>query len=164
MSDNLDNSEHQDDIVTIQFANILQTLAGLRTQVTALQSDIRGVEKTVKKRERVLQKEAAKHKHKGNRKPSGFAKPTAISDKLCKFMNKETGAEVARTEVTQYIISYISEMKLQDPVNRKKIVPNKELKDLLGVETETEVTYFNIQKYMNQHFKKKVPQETPVVV
>jgi chromatin remodeling complex protein RSC6 len=157
-------SDNFDEVIAKQFSNLLQTLAGFRTQVTALQSEIRGVEKFVRKREKSLQKEAAKHKHKGNRKPSGFAKPTAISDKLCKFMNKENGAEVARTEVTQYIISYISEMKLQDPKNRKKIVPNKELKELLGVETETEVTYFNIQKYMNQHFKKNVLQETQVIV
>ena len=149
MSDNID------ELITDQFSGVLQTLAGFRTQVTALQGEIRGIEKTVRKKMKELHKEAAKHKHKGNRKPSGFAKPTKISDKLCAFMNKEKGAEVARTEVTQYIISYIAEQNLQDPQNRKKIRPNKALKELLGVEAEVEVTYFNIQKYMNQHFHKK---------
>ena len=153
-------SMEMDEQISEQFNGVLQTLAGFRTQVTALQNDIRGIEKSVKKKMKELQKEAAKHKHKGNRKPSGFAKPTLISDKLCKFMNKEKGAEVARTEVTQYIISYISEKELQDPDNRKKIRPDKELKDLLGVKGDSEITYFNIQKYMNQHFQKKNAVET----
>ena len=70
-------------------------------------------------------------------------------------MNKNTGAKVARTEVTQYLIGYIKENNLQHPDNRKVIDPNADLKKLLGVKDSDEVTYFNLQRYMNQHFLKE---------
>ena len=34
----------------------------------------------------------------------------------------------------------------------KVIKPDKQLKALLKVDNKEEVTYFNIQKYMNKHF------------
>ena len=43
---------------------------------------------------------------------------------------------------------------LRDNDNRKIIVPDAPLKNLLGVEEDQEVTYFNIQKFMNKHFVK----------
>ena len=78
---------------------------------------------------------------KGSRKPSGFAKPTKISNELCEFMGKEVGTELARTEVTQYVIQYITDRKLQNPNNRKAIIPDDPLKELLGVTEDDEVTY-----------------------
>ena len=60
-----------------------------------------------------MAREAKKNKNKGNRKPSGFAVPTKISNDLCDFMGKPGGSQVARTEVTQYIIQYIKQKDLQ---------------------------------------------------
>ena len=158
------SEEEEADVVTDQFSGILQTLATFRTQITSLQQQVRGLEKTVKKEQKVLRKEATKNRQKGNRKPSGFAKPTKISDALCVFMGRDKGTEVARTEVTQYIIAYIKDENLQNTENRKIIDPNKPLRDLLGVGDDDEVTYFNIQKYMNQHFHKRQSKEVNVVV
>jgi chromatin remodeling complex protein RSC6 len=147
------------DPVTTQFDGVLTSLTTFRSQITALQQQLRGLEKTVRREMKGLRKEAAKNKHKGNRKPSGFAKPTRISDELCQFMGREDGAEVARTEVTQFIIKYIKDKDLPDPENRKNIRPDANLKQLLGVEDGDEVTYFNLQKYMNKHFHKKTAEE-----
>ena len=120
-----------------------------------LQNQIRSLEKTVKKNMKTLQREAKKNRNKGNRKPSGFAVPTPISNELCDFMKRPRGSKVARTEVTQYIIRYIKENDLQYQQNRKIIKPNKELRSLLASKAKDEVTYFNIQRYMNRHFEKK---------
>ena len=103
---------------------------------------------------RNYERETKKNKNKGNRKPSGFAVPTPISQDLCTFMGKDKGASVARTEVTQYIIKYINEKDLQWKENRKIIKPDAKLKSLLGVDKNEEVNYFNIQKLMNKHFIK----------
>ena len=137
-----------------QFSNVLATLSNFRTQITALQQDIRLLERTVKKEVKGLKKTAEKKNKRGNRKPSGFAKPSKVSDNLCLFMKKPKGSEVARTEVTQYLIKYINEHKLQNSTNRKIIEPDSELIKLLGIEDSQEVTYFNLQKYMNKHFVK----------
>ena len=59
-------------------------------------------------------------KNKGNRKPSGFAKPGPVSDELCLFYEqKEKGTHMARTEVTQYIVKYIKDKSLVNNDNKK---------------------------------------------
>ena len=143
------------DPVSEQFNGVLTSLSTFRSQITALQQQLRGLEKMVRRELKVARKEATKNKNKGNRKPSGFAKPTKISSELCIFMDKQDGTEVARTEVTQFIISYIKDNNLQNPDNRKIIKPDTQLKKLLGVEDTDEVTYFNLQKFMNKHFHSK---------
>ena len=150
LGDDMENSNLID-----QFSGIMTTISLLKTQISGLQSQIKGLEKGVKKEVKSLKKEASKTKTRGNRKPSGFAKPSKISDELCKFMNKNNGTKVARTEVTQYLIGYIKENDLQFSKNRKVINPDGALKKLLGVEDDDELTYFNLQKYMNQHFLKE---------
>ena len=140
--------------ITEQFGGVLTTLTSFRSQITMLQNQIRSLEKCVGKQMRNYERETKKNKNKGNRKPSGFAVPTPISKDLCAFMGKESGTSVARTEVTQYIIKYITEKDLQWKENRKIIKPDAKLKNLLGVTNNEEVNYFNIQKLMNKHFIK----------
>jgi len=142
------------DEVGEQFSGVLSTLSSFRSQITMLQNQIRALEKSVGKQMRTYAREAKKNKNKGNRKPSGFAVPTKISDELCEFMQKPKGSSAARTEVTQYIIKYIKDNDLQWNENRKIIKPNTPLKNLLDVKKNEEVTYFNIQRFMNKHFIK----------
>tara|TARA_B100000902_G_scaffold376328_1_gene407299 strand:+ start:254 stop:757 length:504 start_codon:yes stop_codon:yes gene_type:complete len=141
------------DPVFEQFDGILTSLTTFKSQITALQQQLRGLEKVVN-RELTASRKALekKRQRKANRKPSGFAKPSPISNELSAFMSKESGVEVARTEVTKFIIDYIKTNDLQNPQNRKEIVPNKTLKKLLNVKDGDEVTYFNLQKLMNRHF------------
>ena len=141
-------------ILATQFEEILKTLAVFRTQLTLIQTQIKTVEKTTKKHVKQLQKELNKRKLRGNRKPSGFARPTKISTKLCTFMDKPAGTEMARTEVTQYLISYIKTNNLQHEQNKRVINPDNKLKTLLGISEKEELNYFNLQSYMNQHFLK----------
>lgn len=143
------------DKMSQEFDEILNTLSNFRKSVSQLQTQIKGVEKTVQKKLKNLQKEAEKHRLKGNRKPSGFAKPSKVTDELCQFMGKDNGTEIARTEVTQYLIQYIKDNKLQFAGNAKVIKPDKTLKSLLGVKDKQEVTYFNLQGLMNKHFVKQ---------
>ncbi len=135
-----------------QFDDLLTKVTTFRSQITVIQQMLKNLEKTVRKEMKGLKRDVAKNKQKGNRQPSGFAKPARISNELCVFMERPQGTEIARTEVTQFIIQYITDNKLQNPTNRKEILPDKPLKDLLGVDEKDEITYFNIQKYMNKHF------------
>ena len=143
------------DVIGKQFEGVLTTLTTFRQSITALQTQIRGLEKSVRKEMKGLRKEASKNRAKGNRKPSGFAKPSLVTAELCKFMGKDEGTEIARTEVTQYLIQYIKDNELQFAENKKIIMPDDTLKSLLGVSEGEEVTYFNLQRLMNKHFVKK---------
>ena len=86
--------------------------------------------------------------------PSGFVKPTLISDELAKFLSKPSGTEMARTEVTREINTYIRSHNLQDPKNGRRILADKALRKLLKLTKEDELTYFNLQRYMSPHFAK----------
>ena len=137
-----------------QFEGIIDSLGLFKCQINGLQQQLRVLEKTVKKQMKTLKKDVTKNKNKGNRKPSGFAKPSKVTKELCEFMNKTEGTEIARTEVTRALVTYIKENKLENTENSKIISPDDKLKILLGLDDSQELTYFNIQKYMNKHFVK----------
>ena len=137
-----------------QFSTIINTLSQLKTQITATSLQLKNLEKQVKKEMKNKNKEISKNKNRGNRKPSGFAEATHISNELCDFMGKQQGEKVARTEVTKYICNYIKENDLRKTENKRIINPDDKLKNLLGVNNSSEITYFNIQRYMNKHFIK----------
>ena len=134
----------------------MDTIGEFRKQMNVLQAQIKMLEKNVKKDYKHLAKEVvkSKSKNKGNKKPSGFARPAKITDELCQFMNQKEGTEIARTDVTKSLIDYIEKNKLQNNQNKKEIIPDTKLKNLLGIEDADDIklTYFNIQKYMNKHF------------
>lgn len=148
------NTQTSNDIF-IQFEQLVTQLNQMKTQINVIQQNIKQLEKGVKKQMKGLKKEVIKSKNKGNREPSGFAKPSKVTKELCEFMNKSEGSEIARTEVTRALVSYIKENKLENEVNSKIISPDDKLKTLLGLDDNQELTYFNIQKFMNKHFVKK---------
>ena len=135
-----------------QFGVIIDSLSHFRIQVNTLQQQMRQLEKNIKKEMKGLKKVAEKSKNKGNKKPSGFANPTKVTKELCEFMNKQEGTQIARTDVTRALISYIKLNNLQNKANKKIILPDEKLQFLLGINEEQELTYFNLQKYMNKHF------------
>jgi len=148
---NIEDSEPIKDIFS-QFETIMEHMTVLKSQFGLIQTQFKGLEKNVRKQMNTLKKVATKNKNKGNRKPSGFAKPTKVTKELCEFMNKEEGSEIARTDVTRALISYIDLNNLQNETNKKIIYPDEKLKSLLGINENEELTYFTIQKYMNKHF------------
>jgi chromatin remodeling complex protein RSC6 len=101
------------------------------------------------------QKASSKKKRStGNRQPSGFVKPTLISDELAAFLGKEKGSLLARTAVSKEINAYIRANSLQDPANGRKINADSKLSKLLKLSKTDELTYFNLQKFMKHHFTK----------
>ncbi len=141
------------------FMSKLQTLASL---VATLKSDFRVIEKQVSRELKHVARLNEKRKRKsGNRSPSGFTKPTRISDTLAVFLNRSPGTELARTEVTREINQYIRTNDLQDKQNGRRINADAKLSALLGLAATDELTYFNLQRYMSHHFVKKTV-EVPV--
>jgi upstream activation factor subunit UAF30 len=99
---------------------------------------------------------AKKKRKNGNRAPSGFVKPTRISDELATFLGVDKGVEMARTDVTKEITAYIRAHSLQDKDNGRQINPDAKLKKLLALGGDDVLTYFNLQKFMSPHFAKSV--------
>jgi chromatin remodeling complex protein RSC6 len=150
--------------LSVEFASAMTKLTGLRQQLSAVMLDIRSIQKRSDRELKAALKSSNKRKNKNaTRAPSGFVKPTLISDQLADFLGKPHGSLLARTDVTREINAYIRANKLQDSANGRKINPDAKLKKLLAVKAEDELTYFNLQKFMSQHFKKSVPAVAPSV-
>ena len=140
--------------VAEQFTALLAQLSVLRSQVTSITSQVRTLSKNHEREVKAASKSARKKRKAGNRQPSGFVKPAVISDELAGFLGKSKGTEMARTEVTREINSYIRANKLQDPSNGRRILADSKLRKLLKLKKTDELTYFNLQRYMSPHLPK----------
>jgi chromatin remodeling complex protein RSC6 len=145
---------------SIEFVAKLQQLS---VMISTLKTEYRALEKKWSREVKAAQKVSSKRKRKaGNRAPSGFVKPTKISDELATFLGKDKGSEMARTEVTRDINKYIRTHSLQDKENGRKINPDTKLATLLKLKKTDELTYFNLQRYMSPHFAKATKVEATV--
>jgi chromatin remodeling complex protein RSC6 len=145
------------------FTNLNKTVHDLTSQLSLVKGELKQLEKFVGREMRVLDKfNARKNKNKGNRAPSGFVKPTKISDELATFLGKEPGTLMARTDVTKQITAYIRSNSLQDKANGRLILADEKLKKLLNYDEKTitdpaqHLSYFNLQRYLSGHFEKSV--------
>ena len=137
------------------FVQVLGQLTSLRSQLTNITGQVRALQKRADRELRAAQKLNKKRSSKsGTRAPSGFVKPTKISKELALFLNKPHGTEMARTQVTREINTYIRAHKLQDPKNGRRILADTALRKLLKLSKSDELTYFNLQRYMSPHFAK----------
>jgi len=160
--------------IVASFETINDTITLFKMQLNSLQQQVKTLEKSVNKELKGVKKvsdKAAAQKPKTPRAPSGFAKPTKVTKELCDFMNRPEGTEIARTEVTKILSEYIKTNKLQEQSenSKNKIVPDDKLRSLLGITSEESVnlTFFNIQKYMNKHFissKSQTQTQTQVTI
>ena len=136
-----------------EFQNIYVQLHQFRTSISAMLVDLRRAGKVIQKEYRVNSRKGYRRRQTmSKRAPSGFAKPTMISNELCDFLGKPYGTEMARTEVTKYLTKYIKSNNLQAKNDKRYILPDGPLAELLKVKNEDEVTYFNLQKWMKPHF------------
>lgn len=126
------------------------------------------------------------------RRATGFAEPVIVSDELYSFLVKTKatmkdpsfvptsqeeysnwprvpvvkGTPVARTDVTSHISKYIREHNLQNPEERREIVPDATLRKIFSEPTEVSKrdptkkvhTYLQLQRYVNRHFPVKQPK------
>jgi chromatin remodeling complex protein RSC6 len=128
-------------------------------QVTAILSTMKTDYKVLEKSVSRELKNASKSKRKSkvpnpNRQPSGFVKPSVISDELIKFLGKEAGTMMSRVEVSKEINAYIAANQLKDKVQGRQINPDAKLAKLLKIGKDETLTYFNLQKFLKIHFIK----------
>jgi chromatin remodeling complex protein RSC6 len=141
--------------VSTEFGDFMAKLQQLSTAISSLKTEFRSLEKKASRELKTAAKASHKRKRKtGNRSPSGFVKPTLISDELATFLGKTSGTEMARTEVTREINTYIRANQLQDTTNGRRINADSKLSSLLKLASGEELTYFNLQRYMSPHFAK----------
>ena len=144
-------------VSTALYSSVLTKLQSAQAILASLRSEVNELKRQHARELRAANKANKRRKTNANRAPSGFVKPTLISNELAAFLGKPEGSVLARTEVTREVNAYIRNQKLQDKDNGRKINPDAKLLKLLKLKKGDELTYFNLQKYMAAHFAKSTP-------
>ena len=96
---------------------------------------------------------------KGENNNSGFMKPVRISDDLASFIGVDNDQQITRVLITKKICQHIKEQDLQNPKDRREILPDLALRKLFAItDADTEpLTYYGIQKRIQRHIFKTDP-------
>jgi chromatin remodeling complex protein RSC6 len=138
-----------------RFAAVLEKLQGFSNDLKETIAHVKFLQKEHVKLQKSTNKKTKKVATGGQRILSGFAKPSLLSEQLCQFMGVAKGTSMARTEVTRSINDYIKKNSLQDAADKRHILPDAKLSEILNLTGDDKLTYFNLQKYMKHHFTKE---------
>ncbi len=137
------------------FGSKIQQIGALHS---ALKTEYKVLEKTIaREMKQAAKASGARKRASGNKQPSGFVKPSQISDELIKFLGKEAGTMMSRVEVSKEISAYITANGLKDKANGRLIHADAKLSKLLKLSAADSLNFFNLQKYLKPHFIKAVP-------
>ena len=137
-----------DDLAT-KFAALTTLFKETQSALKVLSKEYEKMKKTVSKSER--------KRANARTNPNGFAKPALITDALCEFLSVPKGTEMSRTDVTRKINAYIKEHNLNKPENKRIILPDEKLRQILNVKPSEEVSFFSLQRFLSPLFVKKTP-------
>jgi len=134
--------------------NLQEKIGAVNALFKEIQSGLKGVSRDYEKLKKVVEK-IQKKRENARKSPSGFAKPNKISNELCDFIGVPHGTEKSRTDITRAINSYVKEHNLNNPANRRVIIPDAKLKAILNLKEGEEVTFFILQRLISHHFPPK---------
>lgn len=120
------------------------TLDALFKEIKALRKDLRKV--------RAYIEDPTGEKTKARVANNGFNKPLGVTEKLRTFLGLAADEKISRSQVTIRINAYVTEKGLKAG---QVITLDQTLQDLLQVPEGTQVTFLNIQKYINPHYLKE---------
>lgn len=157
-----DNNEQIEETQTAieQLNDYLKDLNDFKQTFNAFVKRGKDIKKALEKEMKQLKKKPKKRTRKPDAKPGGFQQPTCISEQLLKFLGVAKGTKLTRIQVSKKLNQWIKANNLQNPEDRRIIIPNEELKSLFNEEyDETDpdlrLDFFTMQKYIKHHFKKK---------
>ncbi len=161
--DIIDNNIHKEednkikrditDIIFDSINDIAVSLKNLQIEAKNIQKKINILKKDYGKIINIKTKLENKKNNKRNKLQSGFIKPRPLSSELCEFLDIDKNSLKGRNEVTSLINEYIVKNNLRDNKDRRIILPDEKLKNLLKIDESISLSYFNIQKYLKIHFK-----------
>jgi len=124
------------------------TLQTVIDEIKLLRKDLRKVKNLIE--------DPLGEKAKARSTSNGFNKPLDISEELRKFLKLAAGEQISRSQVTKKVNEYVTEKGLKQGQN---INMDAALKAILDPPADVQVTFLNIQKYINKHY---IKAEKPV--
>jgi chromatin remodeling complex protein RSC6 len=124
------------------------TLETLDKELKAIRKDLRKIKAHIE--------DPNGEKAKARSENNGFKKPLQVSPALRSFLKLGAEERISRADVTKKVNLYLEEHKLK---NGQLITLDETLKALLNPPADTQITFLNIQKYINPHFVKEPKPE-----
>jgi len=136
----------------VQYIVEMATLDSLALDIAAVQKDLKALRKAVRK---VLGdiEDPTGEKKEARAKNNGFNKPQVVSPAMRSFLNLGPDEMISRSQVTKAVNAYVTEKDLKKGQN---ITLDSALQGLLSPPEGTQITFLNIQKFLNQHYVKQV--------
>jgi upstream activation factor subunit UAF30 len=135
------------------------TLETLNAALDAIAKEQRAMRKDIRKIRQHFE-DPTGEKHEARTKNNGFNKPLGVSDKLRAFLGLAADEKISRSQVTRKVNEYVEAKGLKAGQN---ISLDATLQDILQVPEGVQVTFLNIQKYINPHYLKdpNAPEKKP---
>lgn len=138
-------------------SDLLTLIESLRNEIKSMRKDFRKVRQFIE--------DPTGEKAKARSQNNGFRKPQTVSPELKSFLNLATDEKISRADVTRRVNEYVTAHSLK---NGQKISLDDKLRSLLTPPADVEITFLNIQKYLNRHYIKEEtkpvePAPAPVV-
>jgi len=130
----------------------MASLDSVLTAIQALDKELRALHKDVRKI-RQHNEDPTGEKRAAKAQNNGFNKPQTITEELRSFLGMAEGEKVSRSQVNKLLNQYYEMNGLK---NGQNISLNEPLNALLQVPEGTQLTFLNMQKYINKHYLKPV--------
>lgn len=149
--------------VDAEFDSIIESIHARLETVTAdeKKSGIAKLLRSLHKRVKILKGDTARiskqrtRTARANNTTSGFMKPVKISGDMATFTGWDSTQLRSRVEVTKFICDYVKTHNLQNPEDKRQIVPDVKLAKLLSYDKKKEekpLTYYYLQQKIQPHF------------
>ena len=134
----------------------MATLETLNAALEAIAKEQRALRKDIRKiRQHFEDPEGEKAAARAQN--NGFNKPLGVTDKLRAFLGLAVDEKISRSQVTRKVNEYVEAKGLKAGQN---ISLDATLQDILQVPEGVQVTFLNVQKYINPHY---IKEEKPLV-
>jgi len=129
----------------------MATLDSLALDIAAVQKDLKALRKMIRKVIGDIEDPTGEKKE-ARTKNNGFNKPQVVTDALRSFLKLGADEMISRSQVTRAVNTYVTEKELKKGQN---ITLDAPLQALLNPPADTQITFLNIQKFLNQHYVKQ---------
>lgn len=133
----------------------MATLDSLAIALAELAKEQRALHKDVRKIRQHIEDPTGEKKE-ARSKNNGFNKPQKVTAELRAFLGLGPDELISRSQVSNFVNKYLETHSLKDG---QKIKMDDKLKALLEVPEDVQLTFLNIQKYMNKHYIKEPKPE-----
>jgi len=132
---------------TVELSALIESL---RNEMKSLRKDFRKVRQHIE--------DPTGEKAKARSQNNGFRKPLNVSDELKAFLSLGPEDKISRADVTRRLNEYVTAKGLK---SGQHIAMDDSLRSLLTPPEDVQITFLNIQKYINRHYIKDEPVPKP---